>query len=357
MTFISPSQNVPSKNPNAFWRRIEVVKDSPQGACITDNRFARAWTLKNFYKEQVKLLLKKGMSFTNILRYQIPLWLPVASLPPGVHIEFTNICNLACTYCNTHMNLRPKGFMTDETFERIVEEIQKNAIKRVYVVGNGESTLHPSFCSYIERLGKATNILSLTSNLQKVNKEIAESIVKSVDLLNVSLDGVDSDTYERHRVNGKFNVLLNNLRLLQKLKKENNSKMIINARVMVHPSDEKSLKEIKSFWKQYSDIVSIQFVVDISGNGGDVYSVKTLPDKYPTCSLLFKQLNILWNGNVPLCTYYYLQADNPDDFILGNIKDIGIKELWTAPLIQHYRRAHIKRDHESMPLCAGCGGC
>ena len=356
MIFIPPSQCIPSKNPQAFWRKFKRTKNSPKGAGMSDNRFARALLLKNLYKAQVILLLKKGMSISNILRYQIPLFMPVASLPPGVHIEFTNICNLACTYCNTTMNLRKKGFLNEDTFEKIEEEIRINAIKRVYVVGNGESTIHPAFCNYIERLGKVTNILSLTSNLQKIERKVAESIVKSVDLLNVSLDGADSESYERNRIGGDFNRLLDNFRLIHEVRKENNSKMIINARVMVHPSDDNKIEHIRSFWNQFADIVSIQFVVDISGKGGDVYSIQTSVEEYPKCALPFKQLNILWNGDVPMCTYYYLQADNPDDFILGNINKSGLKQLWTSPLIQHYRKAHKNRDIKNMPLCAGCGG-
>ena len=356
MTFIPPLQNVPSKNTHAFWKKLKGIKDSPKGAGLTDNRFARALILKDLYKTKVILLLKKGMSFPNVLRYQFPHEMPVASLPPSLHLEFTNICNLACTYCNTNMNLRSKGFLNESTFKRIVEEIQINAIKRVYIVGNGEPTLHPEFCDYIERLGNVTNILSLTTNLQKINREAAISIVRSVNLLNVSLDGATPDVYEKHRVGGNFNTLIDNFHLIHKIRKEKGSKMIINARIMVHPSDEENLESIKAFWNQFADIVSIQFVVDFTGSGGDVYSLKTSPERYPKCSLPFKQLNIRWNGEVPMCTYYYLQADNPDDFILGNIRDLGLKQLWSSPLIKHYREAHKKRDKKNMPLCAGCGG-
>lgn len=357
MKFTPPSQSIPSKNPQAFWRRSKHNKDSPKGSCVTDNRFARAWTLRNHYAAQVMLLLKKGMTLSNILRYQFPQWMPVAPLPPGLHLEFTNICNLACTYCNTTMNLRPKGLLSEDTFERVVEEVQRHSIKRVYVVGNGEPTLHPAFCDYIGKLSRVTNILSLTTNLQKITREVAESIVKDVNLLNVSLDGADAESYERNRVRGKFTKLIDNFRLLNEIRKESNSNMVINARVMAHPSDEKNLGLIKSFWKQFADIVSIQYVVDMTGTGGNVYAIQTSIEKYPRCSLPFKQLNVLWNGEVPMCTYYYLQADNPDDFVLGNIRELGLKQLWLSPLIQHYRRAHKKRDVTNMPLCAGCGGC
>lgn len=355
--FQSPTQSIPSQNPNAFWRRAKVNQDSPKGSCVTDNRLARAWTLRRHYLAQVMLLFRSGIPSADILRYQFPHTMSVAEKPPGVHLEFTNICNLACTYCNTTLNLRTKGLMDRSTFDRVAEEIKQNDIRRVYVVGNGEPTLHPEFCDYIETLGRSTRVLSLTTNLQKISREVAESIVSSVSLLNVSLDGADAASYERNRVRGNFERLLSNFRLIREVRNELNSRVIINARVMVHPSDRERLKEIKSFWSQFADIVSIQYVVDISGTGGDVYAVHTQNDHYPKCSLPFKQLNVRWNGEVPLCTYYYIQADNPDDFILGNIKDKGIKHLWGSGLINHYRRAHKERSKKDMPLCAGCGGC
>jgi hypothetical protein len=51
MTFISPSQNVPSKNPQAFWRKPKLNTSPPKGAGMTDNRFARAWILRNLYND------------------------------------------------------------------------------------------------------------------------------------------------------------------------------------------------------------------------------------------------------------------------------------------------------------------
>lgn len=88
-----------------------------------------------------------------------------------------------------------------------------------------------------------------------------------------------------------------------------------------------------------------------------MFDVNVEKGKYPKCSLPFKQLQVLWNGDVPMCTYSNHQEDNDGDFVLGNIKDYSITELWNKPVIKNYRIAHRTRDFKKMPLCNGCGGC
>src|SRR5688572_8304657 len=299
--YIAPKQSVPSTNPQALWRRKKYGHSAPKGSCFTDNRLFRAITLWKHYVFQVFIMVRSGMTPLNILRFHFPIQIPVAKSPPSIDIEFTNVCNLACTYCNTTTDLRPKGLISRESLDRIVYEIMKNNIRRVYVVGNGEPTLHPDFVEFIQKLGKATGMLSLTSNFQKISEQTIEAILNApVALLNISLDGVNRETYERHRVRGDFNRLLENLLLLREMKKSMNSKTFVNIRLMIHPSDERDIKSNKLFWKKYADNVSIQYVMDTKGIGGDVYDIDYTTDHYPICSLPFKRLQMLWDGSVPM---------------------------------------------------------
>jgi sulfatase maturation enzyme AslB (radical SAM superfamily) len=248
--------------------------------------------------------------------------------------------------------------MSRDTLSRVAEQVRANRIRRVYVVGNGEPTLHPHFCDYIAELAKATGVLSLTTNFQRVSEPVIDAILGApVALLNISVDGASASTYERHRVGGSFSRLLHNIEWLRARRRIRKASTVINIRVMIHPSDAQQLETTRGFWRKFADVVSIQHVVDIAGRGGDVYDLQIPITHYGKCSLPFKMLQVRWDGSVPMCTYYYLQADRPADFILGNIQSAGLLELWSHPLIRHYRKAHRERRESDMALCAGCGGC
>lgn len=357
--FTPPRQSVPSANPLALWRRRDLGRPRPPGSCFTSNRLIRAWALRGFYARQVATMLRGGSPWSDFLRYLVPLHVPVREVPPSLHVEFTNQCNLACTYCNTHDEPRVKGMMSAEVFERLVEEVRSSGVRRINLVGNGEPTIHPNFPDYVVRLTRATGTLSLTSNFQRASDAVIGALVDApVAFLNVSVDGADRDKYERHRRRGSFETLLKNLARLRAARDSAGSPLVVNVRLMLHPSDEGTVAQKRAFWSKHADIVTFQHVVDTRGDGGgDVYDLRTSPDQYPTCSIPFKMLQVRWDGSVPLCTYYYLQADQPADFVLGNILTGGLRELWAHPLIRHYRRAQRDRAEGDMPLCAGCGGC
>src|SRR5690606_41277289 len=86
---------------------------------------------------------------------------------------------------------------------------------------SSDLTLHPNFRDYIPRLRDAAKFLSLTTNLQKVSEEILRCILNApIDVVNISVDGGHKEAYERMRIGGKFERLLENLTRMRDLKHE-----------------------------------------------------------------------------------------------------------------------------------------
>lgn len=345
-------------NPMHIIKRGDSLVPSPPGACMTDNRLARIWTLRKHYYLTLKANLLSGISPITLARTQFPFLLPTAKRPPGLFVELTNLCNLRCSYCTSSLKLRPQGMMDESTFNRLIDQIQAIGIERVYLIGNGEPTIHPEFNVFVRQLAKSTRFVSLTTNWQKVDEQTIESVVRApVDLINVSVDGFDTNSYEDSRIGGSLERLIRNLTELKHARPAGIRRPVINARVMLRPSQFDRREEIFEFWAPYCDEVSTQYVINSTGKGGDVYGIKGDPGHYPHCSFTFKQLNVNWNGDVPLCSYSGYQADDPSEAILGNINHQTIEQLWNHPLIRQYRMAQRKRLGDQMPLCNGCGGC
>ncbi len=331
---------------------------APAGACMTDKRWSRIWALRRSYALQVVANLRARVPLADVLRTQFPMFLPMPKTPPRLTVELTNFCNLSCEYCPSRLKPRPQGFMTDETLQRILDSIRKGRIARVGLVGLGESTIHPQFGAFVRELGATTRFLSLTTNWQVVTEEVISSVVDApVRLLNVSVNGGDRESYERSRLGGRFERLLRNLERLREVQRSGGGPYPqINIRLMLRPSEHERRAEYLAFWKPYGAVVSIQLVVDFTGDADDVYSIDVAEGRYPRCKLPFAQMSINWDGEVPLCPYIYHQADDPRKFILGNVNQASLVALWNHPLMTGYRHGHKQRLTNEIPLCNGCGG-
>jgi MoaA/NifB/PqqE/SkfB family radical SAM enzyme len=114
----------------------------------------------------------------------------------------------------------PIGYMPLETFRNLMDQVgQLPTPPVIHLSGYGEPMVHPDFLEMV-RLAKATGAqVEMTTNGILLDAKTAEALV-SLDLnrLMVSIDGVTPEQYGDIRVNGSFQQVLDNLRLLRRLK-------------------------------------------------------------------------------------------------------------------------------------------
>ncbi len=325
---------------------------------VDNNRLARIIYKYKVYLKMVSAMRKKKIPLIEISRNMFPFLLPDPARPTAVSIEISSVCNLKCTYCPHHLNLRPRQFMSDITFYHLMEGIKDLGVSRAHISGNGEPTLHPKFANIIVQLAQSVKYLSVVTNGQWDDNDISLALLTApVDLIEISVDGCDQESYERSRVGAKFDRLLNNLSSLKQKGKKHCS--LIHARLMVRPSDEPHKKKMVSFWKHYADVVSANPVIkeDQVNDDEDVYLLWQFEKRsYPNrCAKLFRDINVFWDGRVPLCGSLEHRTGVPNP-ILGNVNTHSLKRLWNTPLMRQYRQGHRYRDYDKIPCCIGCRG-
>lgn len=64
-------------------------------------------------------------------------------------IEISNECNLTCSYCPHPAQLRPKGLMTWDTFEKAVALLKRCGQRVAYLHNFGEPLLHPELIRFV----------------------------------------------------------------------------------------------------------------------------------------------------------------------------------------------------------------
>ena len=59
------------------------------------------------------------------------------------------------------------------------------------------------------------------------------------------------------------------------------------------------------------------------------------------------------NGDVYICDphKWYQEAK---DFIIGNINDKPLSEIWKSEKFQNFRNSHLKMDIDHLPVCGNC---
>ena len=103
-----------------------------------------------------------------------------------------------------------------------------------------------------------------------------------------------------------------------------------------------------------ADIISGNYVhkeidVDDKGNYETEYGRRNVLDWKFADSQLWQRMTINWNGDAEICCENYKQ-----EYILGNVKDIPITEIWRGSRFQAVRNAHAKGEWWRIPQCRKC---
>jgi MoaA/NifB/PqqE/SkfB family radical SAM enzyme len=294
---------------------------------------------------------------STMLRSHLTWLLPESPRPTQVTIELTNYCNLQCPYCTSPLGIRPRGFMSDQTFEKLVTQLLDLRVPRVRLVGNGESTLHPQFSRMVRALGSSCPYLQLVTNGQRLTKQSIEAILTApVRLLEISADSHEKHGYESMRIGGKFETLVANLDLIMKMKRKIRAPTLVNVRVMMRPSQRKHQRDVLAFWRKRVDCAMAQYILDYSQAQMDYFPHFQAVGLIPRCSLPSRVMIVHWNGRVPICENSQRQTGIPEGVIVGDINKNTLREVWEAQTFRQYRLGHRTRNAALTPICKGCAG-
>ena len=138
-----------------------------------------------------------------------------------IQVEVTTWYNSRCGYC-PHNALKtglPKKHMPLDLFFHLVPYMDHT--KMIYLQGWGEPLLNPDFFKMIRLCKDKGKSVGFTTNGMLLNKRTIQLILDArVDILAVSLAGVTATTHNKFREGNDFDSVIANLRLLEKIKKE-----------------------------------------------------------------------------------------------------------------------------------------
>ncbi len=131
-------------------------------------------------------------------------------LPVEYIVETTAKCNLYCPMCPRETHKQPKEDMSDEIFNRLVEESGQTG-EHMMLIGLGEPFMDRKIFDRIEYCKRhdVATLLSTNGTLldEKVSARILDSTLENITL---SFDGTTKESYEHYRKGAKFEKVRDN---------------------------------------------------------------------------------------------------------------------------------------------------
>lgn len=322
------------------------------------------WLIERLKYLTVRRFLNRAVSeFDSALRRT-----RVASYPVFLIVEPCNFCNLKCPLCPTGQRLpAERGKMTMETFISIIDQLSPYCwhLNLFYL---GEPLLCENLPVMIDYARRRKMEVSVSSNLNLLSEEMADRLIDAnLDHLIVSLDGTSQEIYEKYRIGGNFNKVIDNIILLNQKKKQKVSpypRIEIQFVVFKHNEQEVPLiKELAAklgvgFYlregtlggKEQSPPLTKDYSLAeqwLSPNkeyhkGYDYFERKPyIQEGY--CGYLWKIATINWDGSVFPCCWVF-----EGKYKYGNIMEQSFKTIWNNELMQS-SRSLFKKNKRSRP--------
>lgn len=290
----------------------------------------------------------------------------VYGLPWGISIEPTHLCNLKCPECPTGMGeiQRGKKEFPIKEYIQIIDQVYKSS-QVIQLFLQGEPFLNKSIDEFIAYANSKNLYTSISTNGHYLDEEMAHKIVLSgLDKLIISIDGIDQETYEKYRINGKLDRVLNGIDLINKAKQAYHSVYpFLELQFIVFKHNEHQIELFKKMFFKRADKISIK-TAQIYDVENKQFLLPTL-DKYSRysnennsfkqkrkiknrCFKIWYTSDITTDGDVLPCCY-----DKFAQYKLGNAFESDFKSIWHGNLAKAYRNKILKTQKD-IGICNNC---
>jgi len=311
----------------------------------------------------------------NCYAYYIKKDITPKGYPCILMVEPTNVCNLKCPLCPTGAGTltRPKAFMSFDNFKKVIDEIG-DYLFNTTLYAFGEPFMNKDIYKIIE-YAKSKRIfvrVSTNGHFFKGEGDIERLIKSQLDDLVISFDGASQETYVQYRRMGDFNLVIDNLKKIVKMKKELKSNLpYIEMQFIVMGHNEHEVEKMEQLAKDIGvDKLTLKSVlVDEVSNLSDQEKAQYLPknpkfrrysdtknwvnrDKVDIhhCIRVWLSSLIMSNGSVVPCCYDYNAT-----YTFGNAFTEKFMDIWGNKKYQNFR-AQILEDKRQFGMCKNCTG-
>lgn len=276
--------------------------------------------------------------------------------PAMLIVNTCNVCNAKCVHCPQPKVIAGRSedkfpLMVWDTFKKIADEA-KDYETLFRFTAFGEPLLHPDAVRMVRYAKEEVDIknVSLNTNGALLYEEVSEKLLDiGIDVIEVSLDAFKKGTYEKVRRGLNFDVVWKNTHKLVELRDKGSYKTKIFVSIINQPEVKDELDEFVKYWESKVDRVLVRKYLSFSKIMDTDKETEPYYSERIPCPYAWRRMSVGPFGNIRLCIDDWL-----DKGIIGNIKDTTIHEIWTGPICQEWRKAHLERKFYKIDKCSQC---
>jgi radical SAM protein with 4Fe4S-binding SPASM domain len=273
--------------------------------------------------------------------------------------------------------------MSFEQFKYIVDQFPRLAW--IGMTGIGESFLNPDFMKMLRYIKSKSVTVELYDNFNFTTKDMIKELVDlGVERIYISLDAATKKTYEKIRVNGNFDRVIENVKTLFEYKRKKKSKYPnkIDFHYIVSKTNlnelTKFIELVDSFGSENSEILFTRVLHSFKEI--EELFVEIPKNVISDAEKKAKELGIkiVWGGDVPLtkpsiknCTAWMMpfifvtghvipccagneanEREFQKKYAMGNIFEKSFKEIWNGEKYRELRK--MIREGKVPTVCKSC---
>lgn len=282
--------------------------------------------------------------------------------PITIGCSITNYCNYNCVFCTARsVHVARKDMLKKEDLFWFLDDAAEIGIKAVNVIGDGENTLHPCFCDFIEH-GKQDGLdMGVATNGYLLTEEDLNKILPCLSYIRFSVCAADPTRYaEIHGAPADaFQRVRNNIARALEIRKRESLDVAIGMQMVLMPEFADQILPLTEMGKGLGvDYLQIKQCSDTQDGALHVKyeqyeSLHDLLKQAEARSTPTYQVSVMWKkinegthheysccygapfflqlaGDGTLAPCYWLTLPKNAQFHFGNIKEQRFKDMWES---------------------------
>ncbi len=206
--------------------------------------------------------------------------------PITVELDMTNICNHRCPECSGwYFRNRTRDYLPNGLAKNIIRQLAKAKVRGLIFTGGGEPLCNP-YTPEVVSMAKGLGLdVGFITNGSLLNEKNIEILLKSCTWIRISLDAANKETFKKvHGMNGSmFNKIVDNIRLLVRLKSELDSSATIGVGYLTCDYTVSKMFEMVKFSKDLG-VNYLQFrPMQMHNNGNFIYHKTDINKRIHKC--------------------------------------------------------------------------
>ena len=272
--------------------------------------------------------------------------------PSVIEVQFHNKCNSNCLICPYKDMNYSYSKMTDELFEKLLNEIDENKLKRIIPYLNNEPFLDFDYLNKVKKIRDRFKKLEIeiSSNVSMIKEEdILEMCNLNITELRLSVFGYKKETYNRMMPCLNYDQTFKKLKTISEKMKNTNTIISI---VMIDNGeiDEQEFLDMKNLCTKLGFKFERWGFLDRSDNV--TYKSNNIFNEDVSCceqNRPLERMHILSDGRVIFCC-----QDWAHSLVVGNININTISEVWNSDIYNKARNSLYDRKKDSPMICKKC---